>query len=146
MSCVCLTSKPLQNMLAFYEIDILRDWYSVRIIESSILPATSSLPSKKQQGGCRSNPHFQIYFYDSICNDDQETEVQFEVHVESPLRNINHVNDETMGEYMSLILFGHKIDALRGRIRSSQIEIGEGSCSKRLNLDDIDALKEKTAD
>nr|KAJ0212914.1 hypothetical protein LSAT_V11C400192550 [Lactuca sativa] len=58
-------------------------------------------------------------------------------------------NDEPIGEYMSLILFGSKIDDLspeyrRGRIRNSKNS--EGSCSKRLNLDDIDELKEKIVD
>ena len=45
-------------------------------------------------------------------NDDQGAKYEAEVHVESPLRNTNHVNDEPIGEYMSLILFGSKIDAL----------------------------------
>nr|KAJ0185603.1 hypothetical protein LSAT_V11C900463570 [Lactuca sativa] len=41
-------------------------------------------------------------------NNDQGVEVEAEVHVESPLRNMNHVNDEPIGEYMSLILFDSK--------------------------------------
>ncbi|CAI9286001.1 unnamed protein product [Lactuca saligna] len=79
-------------------------------------------------------------------NDDQGAKYEAEVHVESPLRNMNHVNDEPIGEYMSLILFGSKTDAFspeyrRGRVGNSKRE--EGSCSKRLNLEDIDDLKEK---
>nr|KAJ0205714.1 hypothetical protein LSAT_V11C500271470 [Lactuca sativa] len=79
-------------------------------------------------------------------NDDQGDEYEAEVHVESPLRNMNHVNDESIGEYMSLILFGSKSDAFspkyrRGRVGNSKRE--EGSCGKRLNLEDIDDLKEK---
>ncbi|CAI9269817.1 unnamed protein product [Lactuca saligna] len=79
-------------------------------------------------------------------NDDQGAKYEAEVHVESPLRNMNHVNDEPIGEYMSLILFGSKTDAFspeyrRGRFGNSKRE--EGSCSKRLNLEDIDDLKEK---
>nr|KAJ0219453.1 hypothetical protein LSAT_V11C300139830 [Lactuca sativa] len=79
-------------------------------------------------------------------NDDQGVKAEAEVHVESPLRNMNHVNDEPIGEYMSLILFGSKSDAFspeykRGRVGNSKR--GEGSCSKRLNLEDIDDLKEK---
>ncbi|CAI9284144.1 unnamed protein product [Lactuca saligna] len=79
-------------------------------------------------------------------NDDQGVEYETEVHVESPLRNMNHVNDEPIGEYMSLILFGSKSDAFspeyrRGRVRNSKRR--EGSCIKRLNLEDIDDLKEK---
>ncbi|CAI9283649.1 unnamed protein product [Lactuca saligna] len=79
-------------------------------------------------------------------NDDQGAEYEDEVHVESPLRNMNHVNDEPIGEYMSLILFGSKSDAFspeykRGRVGNSKRE--EGSCRKRLNLEDIDDLKEK---
>ncbi|CAI9266701.1 unnamed protein product [Lactuca saligna] len=79
-------------------------------------------------------------------NDDQRAKYEAEVHVESPLRNMNHVNDEPIGEYMSLILFGSKTDAFspeyrRGRVGNSKRE--EGSCSKRLNLEDIDDLKEK---
>nr|KAJ0201882.1 hypothetical protein LSAT_V11C600316930 [Lactuca sativa] len=65
-------------------------------------------------------------------NDDQEAEVQDEVHGEYPLRNMDHVNDEPIYEYMSLII---------GNSKKS-----EGSCSMRLNLDGIDELKEKTAD
>nr|KAJ0206039.1 hypothetical protein LSAT_V11C500259080 [Lactuca sativa] len=79
-------------------------------------------------------------------NDDQGAEYEAEVHVESPLRNMNHVNDDPIGEYMSLILFGSKSDAFspeyrRGRVGNSKRR--EGSCSKRLNLKDIDDLKEK---
>nr|KAJ0217714.1 hypothetical protein LSAT_V11C300139290 [Lactuca sativa] len=79
-------------------------------------------------------------------NDDQGAEVEAEVHVESPLRNMNHVNDEPIGEYMYLILFRSKSDAFslecrRGRVGNSNR--CEGSCSKRLNLEDIDDLKEK---
>ncbi|XP_042756583.2 uncharacterized protein LOC111909211 isoform X1 [Lactuca sativa] len=79
-------------------------------------------------------------------NDDQGAEYEAKVHVQSPLRNMNYVNDEPIGEYMSLILFGSKSDAFspeyrRGRVGNSKR--GEGSCSKRLNLEDIDDLKEK---
>nr|KAJ0213156.1 hypothetical protein LSAT_V11C400190450 [Lactuca sativa] len=60
-------------------------------------------------------------------NDDQGAEYEAGVHVESPLRNMNHVNDEPIGE--------------RGRVGNSK---GGGcSCSKRLNLEDIYDLKEK---
>ncbi|CAI9264792.1 unnamed protein product [Lactuca saligna] len=79
-------------------------------------------------------------------NDDQGAKYEAEVHVESPLRNMNHVNDEPIGEYMSLILFGSKTEAFspkyrRGRFGNSKKK--EGSCSKSLNLEDIDDLKEK---
>nr|KAJ0210839.1 hypothetical protein LSAT_V11C400209020 [Lactuca sativa] len=73
-------------------------------------------------------------------------EYEAEVHVESPLRNMNHVNDEPIGEFMSLIIFGTKSNEFspeyrRGRVGNSKR--GEGSCSKRLNLEDNDDLKEK---
>ncbi|CAI9279653.1 unnamed protein product [Lactuca saligna] len=79
-------------------------------------------------------------------NDDQGAEVEAEVHVESPLRIMNHVNDEPVGEYMPLILFGSRSYASlpeykRGKVWDSKR--GEGSCNKRLNLEDIDDLKEK---
>nr|KAJ0195313.1 hypothetical protein LSAT_V11C700377770 [Lactuca sativa] len=78
--------------------------------------------------------------------DDQGAEVEAEVHVESPLRNMNNVNDEPIGEYMSLILFGSKSDAFSPEYRMGRVgnsKRGEGSCRKRLNLKDIDDLKEK---
>nr|KAJ0193317.1 hypothetical protein LSAT_V11C800438100 [Lactuca sativa] len=64
-----------------------------------------------------------------------------QVHVESPSKNMNHGNDEPIGEFTSLILFGSKNDSFspeytRGRVGNSKR--GEGSCSKRLNLDYID--------
>ncbi|CAI9277442.1 unnamed protein product [Lactuca saligna] len=74
-------------------------------------------------------------------NDNQGAEVEGQIHVESPSKNINHGNDEPIGEYMSLILFGSKHDTFspeytRGRVGNSKR--GEGSCNKRLNLEEID--------
>nr|KAJ0217442.1 hypothetical protein LSAT_V11C300145940 [Lactuca sativa] len=74
-------------------------------------------------------------------NDNQGAEVKGQIHVESPSKNTNHGNDEPIGEYMSLILFGSKNDTFspeytRGRVGNSKI--GEGSFSKRLNLEGID--------
>ncbi|CAI9276482.1 unnamed protein product [Lactuca saligna] len=73
-------------------------------------------------------------------NDNQGAEVEGQIHVESPSKNMNYGNDEPIGEYMSLILFGSKNDTFspeytRGRVGNSKR--GEGSCSKRLNLEEI---------
>nr|KAJ0224767.1 hypothetical protein LSAT_V11C100036930 [Lactuca sativa] len=74
-------------------------------------------------------------------NDDQGAEVEGQVHEDSPLKNVNHGDGEPIGEFMSLILFGSTNDSFspeyrRGRVGNSNI--GESSCSKRLNLDYID--------
>ncbi|CAH1451374.1 unnamed protein product [Lactuca virosa] len=74
-------------------------------------------------------------------NDDQGAEVEGQVHADSPMKNVNHGNGEPIGEFMSLILYGSKNDSFspeyrRGRVGNSNI--GESSCSKRLNLDYID--------
>ncbi|CAI9290722.1 unnamed protein product [Lactuca saligna] len=74
-------------------------------------------------------------------NDDQGAEVEGQVHADSPMKNVNHGNGEPISEFMSLILFRSKNDSFsleyrRGRVGNSNI--GESSCSKRLNLDYID--------
>ncbi|CAI9296381.1 unnamed protein product [Lactuca saligna] len=74
-------------------------------------------------------------------NDDQGAGVEGQVHADSPMKNVNHGNGEPIGEFTSLVLFGSKNDSFspeyrRGRVGNSNI--GESSCSKRLNLDYID--------
>nr|KAJ0212314.1 hypothetical protein LSAT_V11C400220460 [Lactuca sativa] len=74
-------------------------------------------------------------------NDDQGAEVEDQVHADSTSKNMNLGNGAPIGEFMSLILFRSKNDSFspeytRGRVGNSKI--GEGSCSKRLNLDYID--------
>ncbi|CAH1430215.1 unnamed protein product [Lactuca virosa] len=122
-------------------------WFSIKLHHGGKF---TKLPDIKYIGGYPDprNPEFAdespvIYYHFRIPNenDDQGAEVEGQVHADSPMKNVNHGNGEPIGEFMSLILFGSKNDSFspeyrRGRVGSSNI--GESSCSKRLNLDYID--------
>ncbi|CAI9280018.1 unnamed protein product [Lactuca saligna] len=72
---------------------------------------------------------------------DLGAEVEGQVHADSPMKNVNHGNGELIGEFMSLILFRSKNDSFSPEYRMGRVgnsNIGESSCSKRLNLDYID--------
>nr|KAJ0193417.1 hypothetical protein LSAT_V11C800400910 [Lactuca sativa] len=75
-------------------------------------------------------------------NDDQWAEVEAEVHVESPLRNMNHVNDEPIGEYMYLILFGSKSDAFSPEYRRVEDNDHIEGCYNTLPVNDDEQYNE----
>ncbi|CAI9274676.1 unnamed protein product [Lactuca saligna] len=84
-------------------------------------------------------------------NDDQGAKVEGQVHVESPSKNMKHVNDEPIGEYMSLILFWSKNDTFSQSIQGVKLGIPKEDGSTDIqeaptsvHIDEMNGVREAT--